>query len=225
MSPGRPPEERIRRVTFTVREPLQRPPNINHDQRLPPRTRNYPKFLWRIGKLSKPEYTDYCNNLHALHQEYLQGKIELDILQEGKQALMAPITKRFFTSATHNNRSRQPSNSTSFPPLILKLAQPSGHSQHRSTFSIRASNKAPYTKQHRRRRKEYRVALRESTVQQQRIAWWSNVHVRCKQLLNRKRPAASVVIGAAQTTPLTQRQLPVKKRRKKQKDTTGMSQK
>ena len=53
---------------------------------------NYAKFLWHIGKLSKPDYTAYCNNLHALHQKYLQGKIEIDDLQDRKQALMASIT-------------------------------------------------------------------------------------------------------------------------------------
>ena len=115
-SPGRPPERKIRH--FKVREPPQcLSPYICHDQGCPHWTRNYPKFLWRISKLSKPEYTDYCNNLHALHQEYLRGKIELDDLQDGEQVLMASITKRFFTPATHNNRSRKP----------LKFDLPSTH--------------------------------------------------------------------------------------------------
>ena len=38
---------------------------------LPQTRNNYAKFLWHIGKVSKPDYTAYCKNLHALHQEYL----------------------------------------------------------------------------------------------------------------------------------------------------------
>ena len=126
-SPGRSPERKVR--CFKVREILQySSPYIHPGQERPPWTGHYPKFLWRIGRLSKPEYTDYCNNLHALQKEYLRGKIELDDLQDGKQALMASITNRFFTSATHNNRSRKPLNSSSPPPIILELAQPSGPS-------------------------------------------------------------------------------------------------
>ena len=69
MSPGRPPACKIKR--FKVREPPQRSsPYIHHEQGRPPGTSNHPKFLWRIGKLSKPEYIEHCNNLHVLHQEY-----------------------------------------------------------------------------------------------------------------------------------------------------------
>ena len=113
----------------------------------PPWTRNHAKFMCCIGKLPKHYYTDYSNNIHALHQEYLVGKIELNSLQDGKQALMASITKMFFTPANHNNMSRKPSNSTSLSPLILKLAQPSRLSQHSSTFNILAYKKVPNTKQ------------------------------------------------------------------------------
>ena len=49
---------------------------------------NFAKSLWRAGDISKPDYTTYCNDLHALHQEYLQGKIGPVKLQEGKQKLL-----------------------------------------------------------------------------------------------------------------------------------------
>ena len=163
-SPGRSPERKVR--CFKVREILQySSPYIHPGQERPPWTGHYPKFLWRIGRLSKPEYTDYCNNLHALQKEYLRGKIELDDLQDGKQALMASITNRFFTSATHNDRSRKHLHSSSPPHIILELAQPSGPSRHRSAFKTGVYNKATNTKQHRQWRKEYRVVLRGSKMQ------------------------------------------------------------
>ena len=89
-STSRPPERKIRR--FKVREIVQVPsPQIHHDQERPLRTRSYPKFLWRIGKLSKPEYTNYCNNIHAFHQTYLQGEMSLDVFQYKKEWLMVSI--------------------------------------------------------------------------------------------------------------------------------------
>ena len=41
------------------------------------------------------EYTDYSNKLHALHQEYLRGKIDLDGLQYDKAVLVASIIDKF----------------------------------------------------------------------------------------------------------------------------------
>ena len=107
----------------------------------PPQKRNYPRFLWRIGKLSKPEYTDYTNKLHALHQKYLRGTIDLEELQLDKAVLMGFIIDKVLAPATHNNRTQKPPTSTS-PPIILKLAQPSGQSRHCS-----ASKRAYSTKQ------------------------------------------------------------------------------
>ena len=106
--PGRPPKRKIRR--FRVRKTVQHlSPHLHHEQERPPWTRNYPKILWRIGRLLKPEYTEYCNNLHALHQKYLRGKIDLDDLQD---------TNRFFTAATNNNRPCKTLNST--PPYQIE---------------------------------------------------------------------------------------------------------
>jgi hypothetical protein len=205
-TPMNPPERKIRR--FKVRE----------EQERPPQKRNYPKFLWRIGKLSKPEYTDYSNKLHALHQEYLRGKIDLDGLQYDKAVLMASIIDKFLDPATHNNRTKTPRTPTS-PPIILKLAQPPRQSQHCSASKHGAFNKANNKKRRKRRRKEYRVVLRGSTIQQLRMTWWSSSQIRCKQLLDRKRPAVSVATGAAQLIKFTQRQLPAKRRKRQwQKD-------
>ena len=200
-TPTNPPERKIRR--FKVRD----------EQERPPRKRNYPRFLWRIGKLSKPEYTDYTNKLHALHQKYLRGTIDLDGLQYDKAVLMASIIDKFLAPATHNNRTQKPPTSTS-PPIILKLAQPSGQSRHCSVSTKGAFNKANNKKQRRRRRKEYRVVLRGSTIQQLRITWWSISQFRCRQLLDRKRPAVSVATGASQLIKITQRQLPAKRRKR-----------
>ena len=72
----------------------------------PPRKRNYPKFLWRIGKLSKPEYTNYSNKIHVLHQECIRGKIDLDGLQYDKAALIAAIIDKFLAPATTEHKNR-----------------------------------------------------------------------------------------------------------------------
>ena len=69
---------------------------------------NFAKSLWRAGDISKPDYTTYYNNLHALHQEYLQGKIGPVKLQEGKQGLLVAINKKWFsTSYSNNNKVNQ----------------------------------------------------------------------------------------------------------------------
>ena len=135
-TPTNPPERKIRR--FKVRD----------EQERPLRNRNYPRFLWRIGKLSKPEYTDYTNKLHALHQKYLRGTIDLEELQLDKAVLMGFIIDKVLAPATHNNRTQKPTTSTS-PLIILKLAQPSGQSQHCSASTKGVFNKANNKKQRR----------------------------------------------------------------------------
>ena len=135
--------------------------------------------------------------------------------KESKYCWSPSSEKVFHSHNPHNNRSSNSSNPTSLPPLILKLAQPLGHSRHRSAFNIWASNKAPNTKQHRRQRNGYWAVLRESKVYHHRMTWLSSVHVRYKQLIDLKCPAVSAGTGAAQIIPLTQRQLPAKRCKQK----------
>ena len=134
-------------------------------------------------------------------------------LQYEKDWLMGSIIYKWSTVATHNNRSHKMLKSTPPSPIRLKLAQPPGLSRHRSAFNTETYKKSNHTKHRRRRRKKYQLVLKRSTVQQLRITWWSNTQSRCKQLLDRKRSAVSVVTGAAQTIKTTQRQRPAKRRK------------
>ena len=175
---------------------------------------NFAKSLWRAGDISKPDYTTYCNNLHTLHQECLQGKIGPVKLQEGKQELLEAINKkRFSTSYSHNKKSINSFHPAVHPTFILELSKHSEHHRHGSARKMKISHEAPNSRQHRRQKREHRVVLGGSKVQAHGTAWCSRAHERVRQLLDRKRPAVSVVAGAAQKMPTTQRQLPARRRK------------
>ena len=177
---------------------------------------NFAKSLWRAGDISKPDYTTYCNNLHTLHQEYLQGKMGLVKLQEGKQELLEAINKkRFSTSYSRNKKSINSSHPAVHPTFILELSKHSEYHRRGSAHKMKISHEAPNSRNRRRQKREHRVAIGGSKVQGHRTAWWSRAHERVRQLLNQKRPAVSVVAGAAQRKPTTQRQLPARRRKRR----------
>ena len=177
---------------------------------------NFAKSLWRAGDISKPDYTTYCNDLHALHQEYLQGKIGPVKLQEGKQELLQAVKKkRFSTSYDHSKKSSNASTPAAHPTFILNLSKHSEHRHQGVARKMKSSHEAPNSQQRRRQKKEHRLVLGRGKVQGHRTAWWSKVHARVRQLLDRKRSAVSVVAGSAQTSPITQRQLPARRRKRK----------
>jgi len=172
--------------------------------------------MWRAGDISKPDYTTYCNDLHALHQEYLQGKIGPVQLQEKKQELLQTIKKkRFSNSYNHIKKSNNASTPAAHPTFILNLSKHSEHHHQGVARKMKTSHEAPNLQQHRRQKKEHRLVLGRGKVQGHCTAWWSKVHARVRQLLDRKRPAVSVVVGAAQTSPTTQRQLPARRHKRK----------
>ena len=177
---------------------------------------NFAKSLWRTGDISKPDYTTYCNNLHALHQEYLRGKIGPIKLQEGKHKLLEAIKKKRFS--TSYNPSKKSSNATTpaaHPTFILDLSKHSEHYRQGGAHKMKTSHDAPSSQLHRRQKREHQLVLGRGKVQGHRTAWWSKAHERVRLLLDRKRPAVSVVVGAAQTSPTTQRQLPARRRKRK----------
>ena len=125
-------------------------------------------------------------------------------IRNGSQLPIATTTKSINSS-----------NPAVHPTFILELSKHSEHHCHGSAHKMKISHEAPNSQQRRRQKREHWVIIGGSKVQRHRTAWWSRAHERVRQLLDRKRPAVSVVAGAAQKIPITQRQLPVRRRKRK----------
>ena len=137
-------------------------------------------------------------------------------LQEGKQELLEAINKkRFSTSYSRNKKSINSSHPAVHPTFILELSKHSEYHRRGSAHKMKISHEAPNSRNRRRQKREHRVVIGGSKVQGNCTAWWSRAHERVRQLLNQKRPAVSVVAGAAQRKPTTQRQLPARRRKRR----------
>ena len=170
---------------------------------------NRVKYLWRSGVISKPEYIQYCNKLNALHRQFLQGVISSEELEVIKLDLL-DSTKR-------GSRTRRPSSVSRLPPPVIKmeLKQPSIY-QCCALPRMRASDSCATQGNKRRRWKRERRLVSGGIKIKRQVVWWlPGIQGRSSFILDRKRSAISVVTGTAILIPITQRQLPAKRRRRK----------
>ena len=169
---------------------------------------NHVKYLWRSGVISKPEYVQYCNELNALHRQFLQGVISSEELVANKLDLLDSTKKGF--------RSYRPSSTARPPPVIkLELRQPAKY-QCCELHRRRAPGNNTQGSKRRRWKKERRLVSGGIKIKRQVMWWVPGNQSGSSFTLDRKRSAISVATGTALLIPITQRQLPSKRRRRKQ---------
>jgi hypothetical protein len=168
---------------------------------------NHVKYLWRSGVISKPEYVQYCNKLNTLHRQFLQGVISSEELVANKLALLDSTKK--------GSRTYRPSSMARPPPVIkLELRQPSKY-QCCELLRRRAPGNDTQGTKRRRWKKERRLVSGGIKIKRQVIWWLPGNQGGSSFILDRKRSAILVVTGTATLIPVTQRQLPSKRRRRK----------
>ena len=108
---------------------------------------NSAKFLLHSGDVLQTyyNYTQYCNLLHVLHQNYLRSKIEVDQLWDDKQALLELLQAKRFSIHSRTSSNLATANHLT---ITLKLVQPIQQCHSMLTYKVKASKDAPNSKKH-----------------------------------------------------------------------------
>ena len=175
-------------------------PSIHH------RKKNYMKFLWRTGVITKSSYTDFCSRLNSLHHSFRRGEITSCQLKAQIEELCDYFKPSPGSSTPSvNQAAARATTRRPVPPPSLTPARCCSYDASRGL----------HNNQWRRRtwrRKENRVVLGGSSLPRLMMAWgfWFSAGA---ELLNRKRHAVSVALEAARILKTTQRLIPFPRRR------------
>ena len=175
--------------------------------------KNYMKFLWRTGVITKSTYTDFCGRLNSLHHSFRCGEITLCQLKAQTEELCDHVQPPTSSSgpAAHTTTlsvNQAAARVTARHPVLPPSLNPARWCSHDASRGL-------HNNQWRRRkwrRKEYRIVLGGNSLPRLMMEWWFWLSPG-DELLNRKRHAVSVALEAARILKTTQRLIPFPRRR------------
>ena len=172
---------------------------------------NRAKAIWRSGRVTKPDYQHFCNQLH-LHQQLVnQGSMEADDFRIAIETLMEQLTK----SPSKNTDRPCPNQRTN--AVERKRHNPPGG---RTLRNPKPKERGCIGKGKKGERTDI-IVLGGARIRKRYNKWQQIRRMRWDSLLNVKQSAESVAEGAAQITLTTQRMMPAPRRKKKLTEVCG----
>ena len=159
------------------------------------------KALWRLGKVSKPEYIQFCNRICLLELQASKGDMDKEEVMRIKQTLLASLAGSRRKSAAHQRPKRRTKARTRRCQGATRRPSP----RLRPSRLLRPARGRQYDK--RITPGGVRMYKHHNKWQKTRRKWW-------QQLLNNKRDPASVTEGEVELNPTTQRLIPTPRNKK-----------
>ena len=160
------------------------------------------KALWRAGTVSKPEYVQFCNQIHLLDLQVSKGDMDGGVARRARQALLVDLVGCRAKSAAHKEPKQRTGAQTIRSRAPARMPPSTGY----------RPNKLP--RPARRRQHGGRIIPGGVRMRKHHNKWQRLRRKRWDRLLNNKRDAASVAEGAAELHPTTQRLIPAPRKRK-----------
>ena len=175
--------------------------------------KNYMKFLWRTGVITKSTYTDFCGRLNSLHHSFRCGEITLCQLKAQTEGLCDRVQPPTTSSgpAAHTTTpsvNQAAARVTARHPVLPPSLNPARWCSHDASRGLH--NNQWWRRKW--RRKEYRIVLGGNSLPRLMMEWWFWLSPG-DELLNRKRHAVSVALEAARILKTTQRLIPFPRQR------------